>query len=252
MSKALKRLTKTVFSPRAQEKEKKTKRFYRESKSLGRSQHTGHVLLGPEQPDLLLLVLVGLHALKQLQKSEKKRNQKEKSCQILTMTTCQIFRRFQKIPNLKGIVKDRGGRVQGEPVVRRDLRLAPAALLRIVLDLQHVVGEGLAEDQLVVGQPGLGLGGADHRQLLGLSEEEEEKRVRKMGDWTFEESWYVNVGGQQPDGGAVERGSRQGGLGGQEAEGHDRLWVNEERRRRRRRRSGWDRGKKKRKVIQSF
>jgi len=70
--------------------------------------------------------------------------------------------------NLEGVMEDGGGRVQREPVVRGNNGLAPPALLRVVLNLQHVVGEGLAEQQLVVGKPGLGLSSADHRQLLRL------------------------------------------------------------------------------------
>lgn len=51
--------------------------------------------------------------------------------------------------HLDGIVEDFGGRVQHEVLQRHDFRGLPAAQATVIGDLQHVVGEVLAENEIV-------------------------------------------------------------------------------------------------------
>jgi hypothetical protein len=113
---------------------KKREWTYRESNALGRAVEALHVHVGTEETSLSVLVLVGLHTLKAL----------------------------------KGIVEDNSGGIQLELSILLDLGDAPS-LAGLPLNGQHVVGEGLAKDQLrvllesllVLGRVDLELGGVE-------------------------------------------------------------------------------------------
>lgn len=85
------------------------------------SVQTSHVLVGTEETNVALLVLVGLHTLE----------------------------------TLKGIVEDTSGRVEREVLVRSDTGSLPA-VVGCPFERQHVVGEVFAKDQFIVGDQFLG------------------------------------------------------------------------------------------------
>jgi hypothetical protein len=68
---------------------------------------------------------------------------------------------FQAVEHRLAVVQHGGGRIQDEWLVRDDTGIVPAAPLGVVQD-EHVVGEDIAELQLVVGRPPLQRLGARH------------------------------------------------------------------------------------------
>lgn len=102
-------------SRRTNESKEAQRKTHGKGNAVGTAVEALHVHVGAEETGLAILVLVGLHALEALE----------------------------------SVVEDDGGGVELELAVLLDLRGAPA-LASLPLNDEHVVGEGLAKDEVLV------------------------------------------------------------------------------------------------------